>query len=219
MTPDASVVLERLQRFIGDIDPATAKGRKRAAILAAASERFVAKGYRETSMDEIAAAVGVAKGTLYLYFPKKIDLLIACSAKEKLELMPMVMALFQPGLSAEQRLKQWIIMLLTWPGRAPLNSKLVEGDFAEVMADMPPELVAENTALQGELIAPLIDEVAGHHRWSPVEIGDRVTVLSALGMLGPMLRHDWIGAKIAPDRFATLIADLIIDGLRPRPAP
>ena len=219
MTPDASVVLERLQRFIGDIDPATAKGRKRAAILAAASERFVAKGYRETSMDEIAAAVGVAKGTLYLYFPKKIDLLIACSAKEKLELMPMVMALFQPGLSAEQRLKQWIIMLLTWPGRAPLNSKLVEGDFAEVMADLPPELVAENTALQGELIAPLIDEVAGHHRWSPVEIGDRVTVLSALGMLGPMLRHDWIGAKIAPDRFATLIADLIIDGLRPRPAP
>ena len=219
MTPDASVVLERLQRFIGDIDPATAKGRKRAAILAAASERFVAKGYRETSMDEIAAAVGVAKGTLYLYFPKKIDLLIACSAKEKLELMPMVMALFQPGLSAEQRLKQWIIMLLTWPGRAPLNSKLVEGDFAEVMADMPPELVAENTALQAELIAPLVDEVAGHHRWSPVEIGDRVTVLSALGMLGPMLRHDWIGAKIAPDRFATLIADLIIDGLRPRPAP
>ncbi|MCA9681858.1 MAG: TetR/AcrR family transcriptional regulator [Myxococcales bacterium] len=219
MTPDASVVLERLQRFIGDIDPATAKGRKRAAILAAASERFVAKGYRETSMDEIAAAVGVAKGTLYLYFPKKIDLLIACSAKEKLELMPMVMSLFQPGLSAEQRLKQWIIMLLTWPGRAPLNSKLVEGDFAEVMADLPPELVAENTALQGELIAPLVDEVAGHHRWSPVEIGDRVTVLSALGMLGPMLRHDWIGAKIAPDRFATLIADLIIDGLRPRPAP
>ena len=219
MTPDASVVLERLQRFIGDIDPATAKGRKRAAILAAASERFVAKGYRETSMDEIAAAVGVAKGTLYLYFPKKIDLLIACSAKEKLELMPMVMALFQPGLSAEQRLKQWIIMLLTWPGRAPLNSKLVEGDFAEVMADLPPELVAENTALQGELIAPLVDEVAGHHRWSPVEIGDRVTVLSALGMLGPMLRHDWIGAKIAPDRFATLIADLIIEGLRPRPAP
>ena len=219
MTPDASVVLERLQRFIGDIDPATAKGRKRAAILAAASERFVAKGYRETSMDEIAAAVGVAKGTLYLYFPKKIDLLIACSAKEKLELMPMVMTLFQPGLSAEQRLKQWIIMLLTWPGRAPLNTKLVEGDFAEVMADLPPELVAENTALQGELIAPLIDEVAGHHRWSPVELGDRVTVLSALGMLGPMLRHDWIGAKIAPDRFATLIADLIIDGLRPRPAP
>jgi AcrR family transcriptional regulator len=215
---DAVSLVDRLSAYIGDIDSATAKGRKRVAIIDAATERFVAKGYRETSMDEIAAAVGVAKGTLYLYFPKKIDLLIACSAREKLALMPAMGAVFDAALSAAQRLKHWIVLLLTWPSAAPLNAKLVEGDFAELMADLPPELVSEGMSLQLEMIAPLIDEVAGHHRWSPVEIADRVQVISALGMLGPALRHHWVRSEMSPERFAMLTADLVLDGLRPRPS-
>jgi TetR/AcrR family transcriptional regulator, fatty acid metabolism regulator protein len=46
-------------------------------ILQAANEAFHEKGYHETSIDEIAARVGIAKGTVYLHFPGKEDLLIA----------------------------------------------------------------------------------------------------------------------------------------------
>ena len=46
-------------------------------ILKAAEEILVEKGYHETSMDEIAARVGVAKGTVYLHFPSKENLLVA----------------------------------------------------------------------------------------------------------------------------------------------
>lgn len=48
---------------------------RRAALIDAAGKLFVEKGYEATTMDEIAAAAGFAKGTLYHYFANKADLL------------------------------------------------------------------------------------------------------------------------------------------------
>lgn len=46
-------------------------------ILQAGEALILEKGYGETSMDDIAARVGVSKGTLYLHFASKDDLLMA----------------------------------------------------------------------------------------------------------------------------------------------
>lgn len=46
-------------------------------ILDVAEEMLAEKGYHDTSMDEIAALAGVAKGTLYQHFPGKEDLVFA----------------------------------------------------------------------------------------------------------------------------------------------
>ena len=46
-------------------------------ILDAAREVLLEQGYEDASMDEIAARVGIAKGTLYQHFPSKRDLLLA----------------------------------------------------------------------------------------------------------------------------------------------
>jgi AcrR family transcriptional regulator len=46
-------------------------------ILDVAEKVLVEKGYRDTSMDEIAARAGVAKGTLYQHFSRKEDLVFA----------------------------------------------------------------------------------------------------------------------------------------------
>ena len=45
-------------------------------IMEAARELFAEKGYYEVKMGEVADAVGVAKGTLYLYFKSKADLFV-----------------------------------------------------------------------------------------------------------------------------------------------
>lgn len=44
---------------------------RREQILKIASELFSEKSYHDVTVDEIAGAVGVAKGTIYLYFPSK----------------------------------------------------------------------------------------------------------------------------------------------------
>lgn len=46
-------------------------------ILQVASEMLMKKGYYETSMEEIAARVGIAKGTVYSHFPSKEELVVS----------------------------------------------------------------------------------------------------------------------------------------------
>ena len=47
------------------------------ALLDAAASHFAAKGYRETTIREIAAAVGMLPGSVYYHFPSKHELLLA----------------------------------------------------------------------------------------------------------------------------------------------
>src|SRR4051795_360847 len=50
-----------------------------------ATEVFIAHGYQRTQMADIAAALGVAKGTLYLYVDSKdalFDLVVRCADGE-----------------------------------------------------------------------------------------------------------------------------------------
>jgi TetR/AcrR family transcriptional regulator of autoinduction and epiphytic fitness len=51
--------------------------RKRAAVIAAAIEEFLAAGFDATSMDRIAARAGVSKRTVYNHFPSKEALFAA----------------------------------------------------------------------------------------------------------------------------------------------
>jgi TetR/AcrR family transcriptional regulator len=53
-------------------------GIKRREVLREAAASFNFKGYHATSMNEIAASLGVTKAALYHYFPNKNSLLVAC---------------------------------------------------------------------------------------------------------------------------------------------
>lgn len=48
--------------------------KKRSNIVAAAAKMFASHPYHEVRLDELAAAAGVGKGTLYVYFKSKEDL-------------------------------------------------------------------------------------------------------------------------------------------------
>jgi len=50
------------------------RGERREAILAAALDEFSARGFAAARLDDVATRAGVAKGTIYLYFPDKQSL-------------------------------------------------------------------------------------------------------------------------------------------------
>src|ERR671922_2170619 len=50
---------------------------RKSQILNAAEDVFTQKGFDEARMDDIADKTGLSKGTLYLYFKSKDDLIIA----------------------------------------------------------------------------------------------------------------------------------------------
>lgn len=53
------------------------RGRRRQAILAAATEEFCRNGFEHARMDAIAVRAGIGKSTIYEYFPSKNALLTA----------------------------------------------------------------------------------------------------------------------------------------------
>jgi TetR/AcrR family transcriptional regulator len=62
----------------GPFDKGEQRRRKRAAVLQAAASAFNRRGFANTSLDDVAAALGVSKPTLYQYFENKQDILFAC---------------------------------------------------------------------------------------------------------------------------------------------
>ncbi|HTW77819.1 MAG TPA: TetR/AcrR family transcriptional regulator [Thermoplasmata archaeon] len=59
------------------------KAEARRRIVAAAERLFITKGYRRSTMDDVAEALGVSKGALYQYYRSKIDLLRAIQAQNR----------------------------------------------------------------------------------------------------------------------------------------
>ncbi|HWP39161.1 MAG TPA: TetR/AcrR family transcriptional regulator [Gemmatimonadales bacterium] len=59
--------------------------RRRQEILRAALEAFRDQGYHATTLDDIAARIGVRKTALYHYFPDKESILYACHRESLLE--------------------------------------------------------------------------------------------------------------------------------------
>lgn len=77
---------------------------KRLKILEAATTRFAEVGYEAASMDGLAAAVGVSKGSLYDYFKNKEDLFYASFEWFEAQVLAASMARMQDGDSARARL-------------------------------------------------------------------------------------------------------------------
>lgn len=74
-------------------------------ILQVAEEVLAEKGYFETSIDEIAARVGIAKGTVYLHFPGKEDLVVAILERNAQSLIELVETTVATARSNREKLE------------------------------------------------------------------------------------------------------------------
>jgi AcrR family transcriptional regulator len=80
---------------------------RRAEFITAAEEIFLEKGFENTSVDDIAARVGVAKGLFYYYFSSKEELLAALAERYLDEIQSSInKAMDEEGLTALQMLQK-----------------------------------------------------------------------------------------------------------------
>lgn len=110
--------------------PRSLKERQRqereALILQVAEEVLVEKGYYETSIDEIATRVGIAKGTVYLHFPRKEDLVFALILREVKQVIADAEAIASSEGSAQSKLER---ILLSYYGNTAKRMQLLSGVF------------------------------------------------------------------------------------------
>lgn len=74
-------------------------------IVQAAVDLLLEKGYHEMSMDEIAARVGISKGTVYHHFPTKEDLVFAVLQQYRLQFQRAVEEILATGSAPEAKLR------------------------------------------------------------------------------------------------------------------
>lgn len=74
-------------------------------IIQAAVDLLLEKGYHEMSMDEIATRVGISKGTVYLHFPSKEDLVFAVLQEDRQRFQRTVEEILATDVSPEAKLR------------------------------------------------------------------------------------------------------------------
>lgn len=87
----------------------TAKGRA-ADLLSAARAAFLRRGYKKTSVSEIADASGISMAHIYNFYPSKIDLACAVVAAEVVKLVARLETATNPNASASARLSKFLLM-------------------------------------------------------------------------------------------------------------
>ena len=113
-------------------------------ILQASEEVLLEKGYQDASMDEIAARVGIAKGTLYLHFAGKEDLVIALVEREMQTFLKVIEDAIASHTTARATLEAILRVMYTGllGQRFQLLSSLVES------VDTRTQLLAKREKLQ-----------------------------------------------------------------------
>ena len=136
---------------------------KRERILKSATGLFVRFGYRKTSIDEVARASGVAKGTVYLYYRNKAELVLHAIALEKLGYMDRLEPLLEADMAPAERLQILIALGLMGMQEMPLLSSLSGGDqeLGLALGEVDASVLARIDGWRAEFMIGLLDQATG----------------------------------------------------------
>lgn len=206
-----------IEKFMPDQEADDPKSRKRRRILEAATDLFIRQGYRKTSMDEVAREAGVAKGTVYLYFKNKTDLLIHAVAMEKFHYIGDVLDVLKGDRPPREKLREYLRSALLLVNRMPLVSKLMQGDreLMAAMGDWDADMGGQVARIQTAIVGHMVRRAAAEHRWTRSESDDRAKVIIGLMWASSFLSDERIRMGLSQERFAEILADMLVDGLAP----
>lgn len=207
----------------------TARQRRKEArpqeLLDAALDLFVEKGFAATRSEEVAARAGVSKGTLYLYYPSKEELLKAVIreniSQEIAEGEDIVRGFDGPTAELLPYLMhEWWRRI--GETRASGICKLIVSEVRN-FPDIAAFYVEEVIQPAERMLASVIQRGIDRGEFRPVPVHEVIHALMA-PMLFIMLHKHSIGAcpamhdRAPPERLIAVHLDLVLYGLLPRAA-
>ena len=212
---DFDDLLRTLDDFAGGpADAEDPKSRTRARILKAAKPLFEKLGYRRTSIDDVARDAGIAKGTVYVHFKSKAELLFHVLIEEKRRLIHAFRPIFDPSLAPLQRMRLYVELLVTSFADSPLSVKLMTGDreLLLFLEELPNDLRQAVLARQTEGIEGLLQGLEIPDEERPVRVRAFQGLVYALGGIIEARSHTGLSLQ----QYATQLAKIFVDGLRSR---
>lgn len=210
--PDFVGILRQIDAFLG-LDADDRPTRTRARILRAATDLFVAYGYRKTSVDDVASAAGVAKGTIYLSYRSKAELLVHAIALQKRQYLADLAPAFDPEKPPADRLREMIRLGILMSRTAPLIQRATSGDhdLEQILREVDAGTITSINEMQIAWVTELIDAATGGTR-------SRAFVQQRAEMLIDLVFAVVNGGRVIRDGlslegYASELADVIVHGL------
>ena len=189
-------------------------------LLEAALHVFATRGYRNTRLDEVAAAAGVTKGAVYHYFANKEELLLrALEQYQERAFGRLEEALRHEHGPSSARIR--LVFRRAFGGGDPVRRdvlRLLQG-IAHELPDAYRRWIAKGPMKGWRLVASLIDEGKASGEFRADADSD---VAARIALTGVMVQIIWqrhaeeiLGMAIDQDRLIDSAVDLLLAGLRP----
>jgi AcrR family transcriptional regulator len=180
-------------------------------VRAAALRLFKEKGYHATSMRDIAAAVGINKGSLYSYIKSKEDLLIPVFEQAQGVLTTQIEQICSDaGLSPTERLKRAI--------HAHVTAVADNLDVLTVYLSEWRQLAAESLATNRDqraryayLFHEILQEGVASGEFRPMDT--RIVMLGMIGMCNYLFRWYRPDGRLDPDQVADALIEMVMRGV------
>ena len=185
--------------------------RRRAQILDAATGVFAARGYRQADVQEMADALGIAKGTIYRYFPSKEALFLAAVDLGMRRLSERVRAEADAAGDSLGQVRRGVCAYLAFFDENPDLAELLIQERAEFKGRRKPTYFVHSEANVGrwhELMRRLIEE--GRVRDVPAE---RINNVISDLLYGTMFTNLFARRRQSFESQARDILDVVFHGI------
>ncbi|MBF6135757.1 TetR/AcrR family transcriptional regulator [Nocardia otitidiscaviarum] len=178
------------------------KTARRQEILDAAVRVFARKGFAASRIDDVAAAAGIAKGSVYLYFDSRDALLEAAFEQYSAEALAAVQRAVDGDAPALDRLAELVRGVFEVLAGTPDHARILFDLWAtDYMKDVYRE--------QRRVIAGLLAEIRP-------DLGEaHATVI--VGVIEGVLLQWLVDPDVPIGKLAQPMLDIVLDGLRERP--
>ena len=185
-----------------------ADGRER--IVQEARPLFVARGFNAVSMQQIADAAGVNKATLYHHFRDKEELFLEVVRGEIVRATASMMQAIDAGGDFRAKLDR---MVSSFFATTELDYFRLIADLHEYVSEEQRVRLLEETPPPWKAIRPVIEAAIADGEIRPIPVDLAVSILfhSTFGQI--KLEKMGTLAYPADDRLATLLVDLLMDGI------
>jgi AcrR family transcriptional regulator len=184
---------------------------REAALHQVATRLFRERGFHATSMQDLAEALGMNRGSLYHYIESKDDLLWLIVSGALARLDEAVRPELEAEAPGEVRLRRAIAAHLRYAADHGDEFSLIQIELRALAPERRRELIARRDAYESGFRAAIADGIAeGAFRATDVKVA-AIAVLSTCNWFSQWYRP---GGPMTVDDFAHRFADLFIEGLR-----
>jgi AcrR family transcriptional regulator len=187
---------------------------KRQALLTAAARLFNERGFHATSLDDVAASLGVTKPVIYHYLGTKDQVLLACLRVGVQQLQEAADEASRGGGDGLTQLRRFLVRYAEVNMEDFGRCVILTGDSA-----LSPEGRTEFRRIKREIdqkLRTFVGDAIADGSIKPVDV--RMATFAIAGALNWPAYWRSADGPMTPEEIATSLVDLLIGGLLPSPA-